>query len=163
MDKIKQLQKQLDVERAKEKSKELEKINKLTGIRIGDVVEFTYEDGSGGYDSEYYWSKGEVYDIHKSFESIFLYIKGRHTSINLKDAKLFNENDYEMRHSIYERELDLEDEFQLIVEKPKSTKGKVYKVYKILKEVGENIQYFYWNDYNKSQSLYEGEFYVTKP
>lgn len=61
------------------------------------------------------------------------------------------------------KELNLEDNFQLIVDKPKSTKNKVYSIFKIVKEIGENIEYWYYNDDNKPQTLYVGEFnFITE-
>jgi hypothetical protein len=59
-------------------------------------------------------------------------------------------------------EFDIDEEFELIVDKPKSTKGKVYAIHKIVKEKGFDIEYWYYNDHNRLQTLYTGQYNVIK-
>jgi len=58
--------------------------------------------------------------------------------------------------------MNLGAEFVLDVDKPKSTKGKTYRVFRKIETLGENTEYWYYNDYDKLQTLYPGEFKISK-
>lgn len=162
MTKIEKLEAELNKEKARLKAKTLSDIAKKTGFKIGDVVEVRDRERINDYDYVSVWTKGEI--SHFSSESngsVYVQLKHNSSSFNIEKIKLFNENDYTLRHSLWDRELDIENQFQLIVDKPKSTKGELYNIFRVVKEVDCNIEYFYYNDYGHLQSLYEGEFHVT--
>lgn len=53
------------------------------------------------------------------------------------------------------------DFFILNVYKPKSTIGSTYKVFKKVDELNYNVEYWYYNDNGKPQTLYDGEFEIV--
>ena len=163
MDKIKELKEQLQTEIRKERLKTLKSLEKTTGFKVGDIVEFINRERINDYDYEEHWNKREIIDFEESGGIIRVNLKGWYGAIQVKGIRKFNPDDYTLRHQLWERELDIDDEFQLVVEKPKSTKGKLYKVLSVLKQKDESIEYSYWNDYGKKAYLYEGEFHVTTP
>lgn len=87
----------------------------------------------------------------------------------LSDANKFKRTMLERfgrsQDAIYDEiELNVGDEFFLVVDKPKSTKGKSYKIERKQEtddRGGKRIEYMYYNDYNKPQSLFIGE-YILK-
>lgn len=162
MDTEKQIQALKTNIRALEKQKEKEdfkKLNQKYGLSKNDIVEFIYSERDGDYDYKYHWSNGKIIGLCTNSESILL--SGGRTVHPSKVSK-FNENDYTLRHELWYNEMNLGDEFQLIMDKPKSTKGKIYSVFKIVEQIGENTEYWYYNDLGKLQTLYEGEFHVIK-
>ncbi len=162
MDKIKELEKQIQQEKNKVKLQQIKEAEKVTGFKIGDEVEYIERNRDGDYDYTYDWTKHVIIDFDLKGDKIGLVFKYNNGYFNKwEDAKLFDKNDYTLRHSNWNRELDIDDEVQLIVDKPKSTKGDIYEIYKVIKEKGEQIEYWYFNDDNKPQTLYEGEFHVT--
>lgn len=158
--KIEELKEALRKEEVAEKKLTIKNIEKECGIKIGDIVEYLYSWRINDYDYETCWSKGEVYDLSKGDKSIFVSIKGHHGDIMLDNVRIYNEYDYTLRHSIWDRELDVDDSFQLVVDKPKSTKGRIYQIYKVVKERGHAIEYLYYNDYGKLETLYDDELHV---
>ena len=158
---IQELQKEIEQIKVKEQKTLRDRIKKEYGLKIGDEVEYISRDRVNDYDYETTWSKGQITNFIERGSTLFLKVTSHFYEINLKDARLFNENDYTLRHSIWQRELDIEETFQLVVDKPKSTKGNFYSVYKVVKEIGHPVEYFYYNDHSKPQTTYEGEFHVT--
>lgn len=156
--------KDLDKELAKLR-KEIEDRDKLfikenTSLKVGDKVEFILK-GDSYLNEEDEWECREVTRLFVENGKIKASVSGLHSNYLVSDLKLFDENDYKLRHYLWERELNPGDEFQLIVDKPKSSKGYLYNIYSVYNAVDRNIEYQYFNDYDKPQTLYEGEFHVT--
>ncbi len=145
--------------------KEIENRNALfikenTDIKVGDKVEFIIK-GDSYIGEEDEWECRDVTRLFIDNGKIKASIWGLSKDYLVSDLKLFDENDYKLRHYLWERELKPGDEFQLIVDKPKSSKGYLYHIYSVYSSTDRNIEYQYFNDYDKPQTLYEGEFHVT--
>ncbi len=140
------------------KKLQLEEILNETSFRINNIVEFILIGDSYNYEPDE-WRKGKIYSFEKNGDTIYANVG--HWNLPIDRLHLYNENDYTLRHQVWNRELDLYDKFQLIVDKPKSTKGKIYEIFKIVKEIESQIEYFFYNDHGKPTTLYEGEFHVV--
>lgn len=158
-----ELKKQLEIEEAKEKKKRIFDLEEKTGLKVGTIVEVIDRERINDYDYKNYWTKTKVLGFNVIKDNIYVYLEYTYKQqFLLKEVKIFKENDYTLRHSLWDRELDIDDEFQLIVDKPKSTKGDIYEIFKVIKQKNYNIEYWYYNDNNQLQTLYEGEFHVIK-
>lgn len=163
VNKIAELEKQLALEKSKQRLKKVANLEKETGLKIGTTVEVKDIERINDYDYKSSWVKSEVLGFDLSSDKPYVYLRFTCKQRFLpEEVKIFNENDYTLRHSIWDRELDINDEFQLIVDKPKSTKGDIYEIFKVVKQKDCNIEYWYYNDNNQLQTLYEGEFHVVK-
>lgn len=156
----KELERKLIASAEKDRKKAEKLAFEKCGYKIGDIVEFIDRERKGDYDYIYHWNNKPIKSMFIQGEYVFLRFDYAET-MKSTDVKLFDKNDYTLRHSLWDRELDLNDEFQLIVDKPKSTKGEIYKVFRIEKEVDCNIQYMYYNDYGKMAIVTDGQFHVT--
>ena len=162
---IEELEKQLAQERAK-LQKEIDKsIFQETGFKKGDIVEFIVSEmqDADGYLYKDIWYSREIYNLSLVRGNVYANMKGFHGSLNVttSNMKHFEESDDALRHSVWNRELELGDKIQLIVDKPKSTKYKIYEVFKIVKQVGENNEYWYYNDYGHPTTLLKGDYFLT--
>lgn len=116
-------------------------------IKKGDIVEFIH-DGE--------WYSAKVYHIDEYGVKFYSY----HMTMNINSLRIFDESDYTLRHSVWNRDLEPGDNFKLICEKPKSTLGNIYCIYKVVKVINEDDEYWYYNDEGKLQTLYDGDFHV---
>lgn len=156
--------KNLDKELAKLKKEILERdklfIKENTNLKVGDEVEFIVKgDYYAGEEDE--WECREITSLFIENGKIKASLKGLHTDYLVSDLKVFDSNDYTLRHRLWERELKPGEPFQLIVHKPKSTVGTIYSIYSVYKSTDTEILYEYFNDYGRPQQLREGEFHVT--
>lgn len=135
-------------------------IKENTDLRKGDVVEFIVK-GDSYIGEEDEWESRKIGRLFIENGKIKASIEGLHADYLVSDLKLFDPNDYSLRHSLWDRELNPGDEFQLIVDKPKSSKGRIYPIHTVYKSIGNRIEYTYYNDYDKIQTLYDGEFHVV--
>lgn len=159
-DKLQELEDKVRKDQEKLKNLRIKELEKESGFKLGEIVEFIVEGDSYNNERDS-WNKGQIWSLEKSGDTIWA--KVQHESVKISKLKRFDDNDYSLRHEVYERELSLGDEFQLICEKPNATIKKKYQVYKIITEVGKSIQYWFLNDENELGSLKEGEFHITNP
>lgn len=163
MDKIAELQKEIEKEKKKLRNEFLKRVETKYGLKIGDTVEFIRKEREGDYGYTYDWEKRVIndFDSYDDERVIWVGLRGLHDNVKIEEVKLYDENDYTVRNSHWGRDMDLDDRFQLIVDKPNSTKGKIYSVEEVHKRKGCDIQYVYFNDDGLPQSLYEKEFHLT--
>lgn len=132
-------------------------------FKKGDVVEFVSKEYPDDSNYEYdVYRKEEImgFTIDEKTGEIkanFPYSWNSLDYASIKDVQLFNSYNYTLRLK-FAKELDLDDEFILAVDKPKSTKGKKYKVCQKSEYSGGDIIYQYYNDYGKLQTLSKGEY-----
>lgn len=163
-DKIKQLEKEIAKEKAKTERLELKQLQKESGLTIGKAVEYTRRvTDNDNYPIGTEWGKSTLTSLSKSGNSIFAKVFHLSDSINIKNVRMFDENDYKFRDSVWGcREVDIEEMVQIIVDKPSTTLYNLYEIEKVVKEKGQPITYFYRNDRDSLTPLYENEFYVTQ-
>lgn len=160
--KIKELEKQLEKEKRLIKEEKLLDIYKKTGLKIGDEIEFIHENRDG-YNSTFEYSVSTIDDISQFYGGEIYIFTSNNVQKNIKDVTLFDKNDWQKRHDFYYNgSLEVGENFKLIIDKLNSTKGKVYQVYKIIKERGKENEYWYYNDHNEPEIVYEGEFHIKE-
>lgn len=143
-------------------NKQIEAINAQyikanTTFKKNDLIEFIEKgDSYNSEPDEYHTGKICSFEIHSDGEIIVH--AGNHQRPRIKDIRLIDPDNYEFRDKVYGiPELEIGDEFYVISPKPKTTIGKKYKVYKKVQD-GDSVEYWFYNDSDKPQTLYNGEY-----
>ena len=157
--KIKELEKKIDLINREIDSINNEYIKTHTTFKKGDEVEYI----SSHYESD---SNINVLDYYQgNVMKLFVFRDGKiyakisidfNDEIPVEELNLFNKDDYKMRDKVNGiPKLNIGDLFYLMVDKPKSTKLKKYKVYQKI-ESEDSIKYWYYNDNGKPAVVYPG-------
>jgi len=134
-------------------------------IKVGDIVEGTrfITDRDNYYIGDE-WFCEKVYNIHKDSDNkIYIEFYGHTPRQAIEDVKLFKKDDYTLRHSLWDRDLDVGDDFQLFVEKPNCTKGNLYYIKKLVKVYKEDASYWFQNDQFELEEIQDGEYHFIYP
>jgi len=135
----------------KRQSLEQEYVLSSCDYEVGDWVEFLlYGD----------WKSGKISGFFVSQEAkIFAKVNG--DCISIDGIHKFNQDDnsFRLKCAKQVRDLNVGDRFYLIVDKSGSTIGNKYTVFKKVEDI-DGVIYQYYNDEDKPQSLYKGEYLI---
>lgn len=135
----------------KRQSLEQEYVLSSCDYEVGDQVEFLlYGD----------WKSGKISGFFVSQEAkIFAKINGDCISIDAIHKFSLDDNSFRLKCAKQVRDLIVGDDFHLIVNKPGSTIGNKYTVFKKVEDI-DGVIYQYYNDEDKPQSLHKGEYLI---
>lgn len=141
-----------------EKNKELY-LKDETTFKRGDIIEYVNPgDSYNNEPAEYY--KGEVYRFCIDGDGKIRAEIGNHYVVDVSEIKVFKEDDYEFRDRVYEiPDLRVGDEFYITIEKSRTTKGRIYQVYKVIED-GGGCEYWFYNDRNQPATTRQGEYRI---
>lgn len=144
--------------------KEIEKNKRLyiksnTSFKKGDIVEYIHPgDSYRDEPAEYY--KGEIYRFYIDSDGEMMAEIGNHYDAALSEIKIFKKDNYEFRDRVYGiPDLRVGDEFYITRNKARTTKGKKYKVYKVIED-GDGCEYWFYNDRNQPATTRQGEYRI---
>ena len=144
---------------AKKELEQLEnkELSLKTKFKIGDIVEYINEGDSYTNERDT-WECGKISKIE--MVGGYIYATIGFDIKNVDKLKIFNEDDYELRHYVIYEDLEVGDEFKLIREKQNSTLNNKYICHKKIEQINCETEYWYLNDSNEFTRIYEGDFHI---
>lgn len=145
---------------------EIDKVNSgyvksVTKFKKGDLVEYIEKGDHYNFEDDDY-VKGKIcgFDI-SSDGSVNVQISGMHSKPSIEDIKLFDPSDYAFRDRVTPiPELNIGDEFYIVIEKPRTTVGKPYTVDKKV-ETSDSIEYYFYNDRDQQATISAGDYRIA--
>lgn len=161
----------VEIEKLREQIRKLEKEQEEAetkimlekhGLKIDDIVEFEWDEDDEDVWYPIVWCTGKVVGYWNNRVKVRR-VDDRIEFVDIKEVKLYDKNDYTLRHKIWDRPLEPGDKIKILVERKNLILGGIYEVDSIFRHKNKPQKCFILHENSSGLGTYihANEYHIT--